>query len=163
VFDVTGAGDTVAAVLALAASSGMPLPDAARLANAAAGIVVGMVGTGVADRETLDRIMGGESSQARTKVLSRPVLAARINEARKHGSTIVFTSGSFASLNVSHLRTLQRARAQGELLVVGVNDDRSAGERAELLAALRFVDYVTVFAERTPARLIRALRPDIVV
>ena len=164
VFDVTGAGDTVAAVLTMAAAAGAALPEAARIANAAAGIVVGMVGTAVAESETLARMIEGEASQARSKVLARRALAARIRDAREHGASVVFTSGSFESLSVRDLRTLQGARARGELLVVGVNGDPSTGaERAEMLAALRFVDYVTLFAERTPAQLIRALRPDVVV
>ncbi|RPI55951.1 MAG: D-glycero-beta-D-manno-heptose-7-phosphate kinase [Acidobacteria bacterium] len=164
VFDVTGAGDTVAAVLTMAASGSMPLADAARVANAAAGIVVGLVGTAVAEPEALARMMDGESSQAGAKVLSRNAVAARIREARQLGSTVVFTSGPFESLNVADLRLLQAARARGELLVVGVNGDPATGpQRAEMLAALRFVDYVTLFSDRTPARLIRELRPDIVV
>jgi D-beta-D-heptose 7-phosphate kinase/D-beta-D-heptose 1-phosphate adenosyltransferase len=164
VFDVTGAGDTVAAVLTMAVTGGAPLAEAARIANAAAGIVVGMVGTAVAERETLARMIGGEASQARSKVLSTRALAARIAEARSHGSTVVFTSGSFDTLGVGDLRLLQQARARGELLVVGVNGDPSTGlQRAEMLAALRFVDYVTLFRERSAARLIRDLRPDIVV
>jgi len=164
VFDVTGAGDTVAAVLTMAASGGMPLVDAARIANAAAGIVVGMVGTAVADRDALGRMIDGEASQARSKVLSRSALVARIADARAHGSTVVFTSGSFDVLDVHHLRALQTARAQGELLVVGVNGDPATGpQRAELVAALRSVDYVTLFSERSPTRLIRELRPDVVI
>jgi D-beta-D-heptose 7-phosphate kinase/D-beta-D-heptose 1-phosphate adenosyltransferase len=164
VFDVTGAGDTVAAVLTMAAAGGLALADAARAANAAAGIVVGMVGTAVADPETLARMLGGEGSQAGSKVLSRSAVAARIRDAREHGSRVVFTSGSFESLEVRHLRALQDARARGELLVVGVNGDpRTGPQRAEMLAALRFVDYVTLFSDRSPARLIRELRPDIVV
>ena len=125
VFDVTGAGDTVAAVLTMAVAAGAPLAEAARVANAAAGIVVGMVGTAVAEPDTLARMIGGEASQARSKVLTPQALAARIAEARGNGSTVVFTSGSFDSLNVHHLRALQQARAQGELLVVGVNGDPS--------------------------------------
>lgn len=164
VFDVTGAGDTVAAVLTMAVAAGMPLAEAARVANAAAGIVVGMVGTAVAEPEALARMIGGESSQARSKVLASRALAERTAEARGHGSTVVFTSGSFESLQVHDLRALQRARAQGDLLIVGVNGDSSTGaQRAEMVAALRFVDYVTLFPERSPARLIRELRPDIVV
>ncbi len=164
VFDVTGAGDTVAAVLTMAVAAGMPLVEAARVANAAAGIVVGMVGTAVAEPNTLARMIGGEASQARSKVLTPKALAARIAEARGHGSTVVFTSGSFESLEVEDLRALERARAQGEFLVVGVNGDPATGpRRAEMLAALRFVDYVTLFAGRSAAKVIRELRPDIVV
>ncbi len=164
VFDVTGAGDTVAAVLTRAVAAGTPLAEAARIANAAAGIVVGMVGTAVAEPEILAGMIGGEASQARSKVLTPKALTTRIAEARGHGSTIVFTSGSFDSLNVHDLRALQRARALGELLVVGVNGEASTGpQRAEMLAALRFVDYVTLIPERSAAKIIRELRPHIVV
>jgi D-beta-D-heptose 7-phosphate kinase/D-beta-D-heptose 1-phosphate adenosyltransferase len=164
VFDVTGAGDTVAAVLTMAVAAGVPLDEAARIANAAAGIVVGMVGTATADPEALTRIIGGEASQARSKVLAPKALAQRTADAHANGATVVFTSGSFESLQVKDLRALQRARAQGDVLIVGVNGDPSTGpERAEMLAALRFVDYVTLFPERSASRLIRELRPDIVV
>ena len=176
VFDVTGAGDTVAAVTGLAASAGLPLADAARLASAAAGIVVGTVGTAVADRETLARVIDGEASQARSKVLSRSALAARIADRRAHGATVVFTNGCFDLLHVGHLHLLERARALGDLLVVAVNDDASVkrlkgsgrplipeAQRAEMLAALRFVDYVTLFSEPTPLRLIQTLGPDVLV
>ena len=101
---------------------------------------------------------------------------ARVADARARGATLVFTNGCFDVLHVGHLHMLQRARALGDLLVVAVNDDESvtrlkgkgmpivpASQRAEMLAALRFVDFVTVFSEPTPAQLIRTLRPDILV
>jgi D-beta-D-heptose 7-phosphate kinase/D-beta-D-heptose 1-phosphate adenosyltransferase len=176
VFDVTGAGDTVAAMITLGAAAGLPLADAARLANAAAGIVVGTVGTTVADAETVARVLDGEASQPRAKVLSRSALAARVADARRQGHRIVFTNGCFDLLHAGHLHLLQRARALGELLIVGINDDRSVGrlkgpgrplipeaQRAEMLAALRFVDYVALFPEPTPLRLIQAVRPDVLV
>ena len=148
----------------MAAAAGVPLAEASRIANAAAGIVVGMAGTAVAESEALARIIDGQSSQATSKVLSPAALAARIADARSRGSSVVFTSGTFDSLSVSDLRALQRARSQGELLVVGVNGDSATSRhRAELLAALRVVDYVTVYSERSPAALIRQLRPDVVV
>lgn len=164
VFDVTGAGDTVTAVLTMAVSAGLPLADAARVANAAAGIVVGMVGTAVADPDTLARVIGGEASQAQSKVLTRTALGAKITEVRGNGGTVVFTSGAFDPLTVGDLQALQNARARGDLLVVGVNGDPSTGaQRAEVLAALRFVDYVAIVPERTEAALIRELRPQVVV
>ena len=176
VFDVTGAGDTVAAVMCMAASAGLPLIDAARLATAAAGIVVGRVGTTVVELETLARVMDGGVSQARSKVLSRPALVARIAEARALGSRVVFANGCFDLLHVGHLHLLQRARALGDVLIVAINDDASvkrlkgpgrplvpAAQRAEMLAALGFVDFVTLFREPTPLRLIQTLGPDILV
>jgi len=176
VFDVTGAGDTVAAVMGLAISAGVPWTEAARLANAAAGIVVGTVGTAVAESETLTRVIAGEASQARSKVLSRSTLSKRVAEARAHGVRVVLTNGCFDLLHTGHLHLLQRARALGDVLVVAINDDASVrrlkgrgrplipeAQRAEMLAALRFVDYVTLFSEPTPLRLIQAVRPDVLV
>jgi D-beta-D-heptose 7-phosphate kinase/D-beta-D-heptose 1-phosphate adenosyltransferase len=164
VFDVTGAGDTVAAAMVMGGASGLALPEAARLANAAAGLVVGSVGTAVADRDALERIMNGESSQARAKVLARAALAARIKDARRQGLVVALTSGTYDTLSVTDLRALQRARAECDVLVVGVQARGEVGQkRAELVAALRFVDYVTVFSDGSAASLARALRPDRVV
>ena len=164
VFDVTGAGDTVAAAVAMAAAAGWPLVNAARLANAAAAIVVGIVGTSVAEAETLASIFDGGASFARAKVLSLPALAAQVAEARAHGRAVVFTSGRFDVLDVDDLRTLQRARAQGDVLVVGVEDESKGGpQRAELVGALRVVDYVTLFRSKTRAQLVRMLRPDVII
>lgn len=176
VYDVTGAGDTVAAVMGLAVFGGAPLPEAARLANAAAGIVVGMVGTAVVEPEALARAVEGGLSMAGLKVLSRGALARRVAEAKARGERVVFTNGCFDLLHTGHLHLLQRARALGDLLVVALNDDASVrrlkgpgrpligqDQRAQLLAALRFVDYVTLFPEATPLRLLRAIRPDVLV
>ncbi len=176
VYDVTGAGDTVAAVMGMAAFGGSSLADAARLATAAAGIVVGMVGTAVVEPEALARVMGGGLSASGLKILSRDALKRRLAEARARGDRVVFTNGCFDMMHTGHLHLLQRARARGDLLVVGLNDDASVrrlkgtgrpligeDERAEMLVSLRFVDYVSIFAEQTPLRLIRALRPDVLV
>jgi len=161
VFDVTGAGDTVAAAMVMGGATGLELAEAARLANAAAGLVVGSVGTAVADRDALERIMNGESSQARAKVLARAPLAARIKEARRQGLVVALTSGAFDTLSPADLRALQRARAECDVLVVGVRARDEAGQqRAELVAALRFVDYVTVFGGQSAEALAKALRPD---
>jgi D-beta-D-heptose 7-phosphate kinase/D-beta-D-heptose 1-phosphate adenosyltransferase len=176
VFDVTGAGDTVVAVMGMAVAAGLPLMDAARLANAAAGIVVGIVGTAVADSETLGQVVDGGASQARSKVLSRSALLARVAEARARGARVVLTNGCFDLLHIGHLHLLETARALGDLLIVAINDDQSVrrlkglgrpmipeSQRAAMLAAMRFVDYVTLFSEPTPLRLIQALRPDVLV
>lgn len=176
VYDVTGAGDTVAAVMGLGAFRGLPLAEAARLATAAAGVVVSQVGTAVVDGDTLTRITQGVSAASSSKIKSRAAICARVKEGRTRGEKIVFTNGCFDILHTGHLHLLQRARALGDLLVVGVNDDRSIrrlkgpgrplirhAERAEVLAALGCVDYVTVFSEPTPLKLIRAIRPDVLV
>lgn len=176
VYDVTGAGDTVAAVLGMALCDGLAMPDATRLANAAAGIVVATFGTAVVDRDALRQVMNGGLSPCRSKILSEAALRARVAETKARGARVVFTNGCFDLLHAGHLHLLQRSRALGDLLVVAVNDDASVRRlkgpdrpfisqlsRAEMLAALRFVDYVTLFSADTPLRLIRLLRPDVLV
>ena len=176
VFDVTGAGDTVTAVMGIEAFRETPLAEAARRANIAAGLVVGVVGTSTIDRDALDRVMHGALAPSGSKILSRSALTNQLRKARESGSRVVFTNGCFDVLHTGHLHLLQRARALGDLLIVGINSDRSVkrlkghgrpligeDERAELLAALSCVDYVTVFPERTPLRVITAVKPDILV
>ncbi len=176
VFDVTGAGDTVTAVMGIEAFKDTPLTEAARRANIAAGLVVGVVGTSTIDRDALDRVMHGALAPSGSKILSRSALANQLAKTRRSGSRVVFTNGCFDVLHTGHLHLLQRARALGDLLIVGINSDRSVkqlkghdrpligeDERAELLAALSCVDYVTVFSERTPLRVITAVKPDVLV
>ena len=176
VFDVTGAGDTVTAVMGIETFKDTPLAEAARRANIAAGLVVGVVGTSTINRDALDRVMHGALAPSGSKILSRSALVNQLTEAKQSGSRVVFTNGCFDVLHTGHLHLLQRARALGDLLVVGINSDRSVkrlkghdrpligeDERAELLAALSCVDYVTIFSERTPLRVITAIKPNVLV
>ena len=176
VYDVTGAGDTVLAAFGTAYASGLPLADCAVLANAAAGIVVGKVGTATVTRdELLDHAAPGDAA-GRRKVLDLPALLRALEDERRRGRRIVFTNGCFDLLHTGHLSLLRFAKSRGEVVVVGLNSDRSvrvlkgpsrpiqeAAERAGLLAALECVDYVTLFNEETPERLIRRVRPDVLV
>ena len=120
--------------------------------------------------------MHGALAPSGSKILSRSTLVNQLGKVRESGSRVVFTNGCFDVLHTGHLHLLQRARALGDLLVVGINSDRSIkglkghgrpligeDERAELLAALSCVDYVTVFSERTPLRVITSVKPDILV
>ncbi|HEY3227169.1 MAG TPA: D-glycero-beta-D-manno-heptose 1-phosphate adenylyltransferase [Planctomycetota bacterium] len=176
VYDVTGAGDTVLAAFGVAFASGLPLEHCALLANAAAGIVVGKVGTATVTREELIDHATQDEGPQRSKVLPATALLRALAEERRRGRRIVFTNGCFDLLHVGHLNTLRFARSKGDVVVVGLNTDRSvralkgpprpildAEERAALLAALECVDYVTFFDEATPERLIRRLRPDVLV
>lgn len=108
------------------------------------------------------------------KVLTRPQAAEVVREAKSAGKTVVFTNGCFDILHVGHVRYLREARATGDVLVVGVNTDESVrrlkgperpinaeNDRAEVLAALECVDYITLFDEDTPVELIQAIRPDV--
>ena len=176
VFDVTGAGDTVMATLSMALLCGLPLLDAARLANAAAGVVVGKVGTAVVSPEELRIALRADGVGAAHTILSADTLAMVLQQRQQRGETIVFTNGCFDLLHVGHIQYLQQARALGDCLVVALNDDVSVRllkgerrpllpqqERARILAALGCVDYVTIFSEATPLALIMCLRPNVLV
>jgi D-beta-D-heptose 7-phosphate kinase / D-beta-D-heptose 1-phosphate adenosyltransferase len=177
VFDVSGAGDTVIATLALAAASNLDMETGAQLANVAAGIVVGKVGTVPVERgELLSSLMPEIQLHAREKVLTLEQLRMRAAAWRSAGESIVFTNGCFDLLHIGHITLLEEARREGGRLVVGINSDASVRalkgptrpivgerERGRILAALAAVDAVIVFDDPTPLRLIEALRPDILV
>lgn len=177
VFDVSGAGDTVIATLSLAIAAGLDPHAAIQLANVAAGIVVGKVGTVPISREELLVSLTPEIElHAEEKVLHLESLKARLEAWRAAGNRVVFTNGCFDLLHIGHIRLLQEARAEGDRLVVAINSDASVSalkgptrpivgevERAHVLAALSAVDAVTVFDTPTPLELILALRPDVIV
>jgi D-beta-D-heptose 7-phosphate kinase/D-beta-D-heptose 1-phosphate adenosyltransferase len=176
VFDVTGAGDTVTATFTMALLNGYSMVAAARMANVAAGIVVGKLGTAVVLPEELRVALRQEPFPGSRKIVPRESLAMVVQAHRQRGERIVFTNGCFDLLHVGHIHYLQHARALGERLIVGLNDDDSVhrlkgegrpvmpqGERARILAALTCVDYVTTFSELTPLALIQLVRPDILV
>jgi D-beta-D-heptose 7-phosphate kinase/D-beta-D-heptose 1-phosphate adenosyltransferase len=177
VFDVSGAGDTVIAVLALSLASGLRPETGAQLANLAAGIVVGKVGTAPVEKHELlaaltqDKVLRGEE-----KVVSLDQLAKRAACWKSNGERVVFTNGCFDLLHVGHITVLDQARRFGDRLIVAINSDESVRalkgpsrpivsetERARVLAALSGVDAVVVFSEPTPLQVILALRPDVIV
>ncbi len=176
VYDVTGAGDTVLATLGLALACGISRCEAARVANVAAGIAVGKLGTStVAPVEIINEVGRGHyDSEAKIKNLD--VLAHLITEEKRRGKTVVFTNGCFDLLHVGHVKYLQKARSLGDLLVLGLNSDASIRrlkgenrpligqeERAHILAALDCIDYVVLFDEDTPLNLIETLLPQVLV
>jgi D-beta-D-heptose 7-phosphate kinase/D-beta-D-heptose 1-phosphate adenosyltransferase len=176
VYDVTGAGDTVIATFTMAMLSGLDFADAAMLANTAAGVVVGKMGTAVVTPAELRLACALESAPELRKVLTRDELVRAVRQRRQSGERVVFTNGCFDLLHVGHMRYLQQARALGDCLVLGLNDDASVRrlkgdkrpliphtERASVLAALACVDYVTIFSEDTPLELIASVRPDVLV
>ncbi len=176
VFDVSGAGDTVLALLGLGLAAGLSLADAARLSNLAAGIVVGKVGTSTVTAAEILEALGRQHLDADSKIHERKTLAALLESRRALGQKVVFTNGCFDLLHVGHVKYLQAARKLGDLLVLGLNTDDSIrrlkgpkrpligeDERAHILAALDCIDYVVLFDEDTPLELIGTLRPDILV
>lgn len=175
VYDVTGAGDTVAATLAAGLAAGMPMRDAVYLANIAAGIVVGKFGTATTSREELADALAAHAPMHHG-VVAEDDLAALVARAKARGERIVMTNGCFDILHAGHVAYLRQAGELGDRLIVAVNDDASverlkgAGRpinpveaRMAVLAGLAAVDWVVPFGEDTPERLICRLLPDILV
>lgn len=176
VYDVTGAGDSCLAAFAVAYCSELPLEDCAAVANAAAGLVVGKVGTEEVRREELVRYLRQAAAHVEHKIVGLEELRAALRQERRFGRRVVFTNGCFDVLHPGHVSLLQFAGAQGDVLVVAVNTDRSVRglkgsgrpifaeqDRATLLAALEAVDYVVLFDEPTPELLIEDVSPDVLV
>jgi D-beta-D-heptose 7-phosphate kinase / D-beta-D-heptose 1-phosphate adenosyltransferase len=175
VYDTSGCGDTALAMLAAAVAAKLPLAVAVRLANIAAGVVVGKVGAAVAREAELLAAVSPERSASR-KVVSLEEAVELAERWRHRGWRVGFTNGCFDLLHPGHLYLLDAGRAGCDRLIVGVNSDRSARRlkgpmrpaqgqeaRAALLASLAPVDVVCVFDEDTPERLIRAVRPDVLI
>ena len=181
VFDVSGAGDTVIATLAAALGTGMPFDTAARVANTAAGIVVGKLGTQPilhTELSTALRYSDGPSyfPYSAAKMTAADGALAKVRQWRASGEKVVFTNGCFDLLHPGHISLLYQARALGDRLIVGLNTDASVrrlkgsqrpilaeGDRAAMLGALSCVDAVVLFDQDTPLEIIAALRPDILV
>ena len=177
VYDVSGAGDTVISTLTAGLAHGLALNDAIELANIAAGIVVGKVGTVPINKAELEHELQSQQSAAQAdKVCTLESLLARVQTWRNRGERIVFTNGCFDLLHAGHVTYLEAARNTGDRLVLGLNTDRSVSalkgptrpviheqDRARVLAALESVDAVILFDEDTPISLINAVRPDVIV
>lgn len=177
VFDVSGAGDTVVATLALCLASGLAPEIGVHVANLAAGIVVGKVGTAPVERhELLAALEPALAQRVDNKVVTRAELRSRVALWRENGERIVFTNGYFEQLKVGHIALFEQARQFGDRLIVAMNSDGSLlaekatasptvseSGRARLLAALAAVDAVVLFDEPTPLALILAVRPDVLV
>ena len=175
VFDVTGAGDTVVAHLALYLAANLELDVAVALANQAAGVVVGRFGTNGVTRDEL-RAHLRESAPHEGKVLHGSELEDLLAAWRKQNKRVVFTNGCFDIVHTGHVRYLRFARSRGDVLLVGVNDDASVTrlkgperpvngieDRMEVLAAMEMVDAVVAFAEDTPAEIVERVTPDVLV
>ena len=177
VFDVSGAGDTVVATLAGALAGDANLADAVRLANVAAGIVVGKVGTGaVYTTEIVSALRHHEMSHAEAKVMTWDEVHDRVEVWQRKGLKVGFTNGCFDLLHPGHVSLLDQAREVSDRLVVGLNSDESVARlkgsdrpvqseagRATVLASLASVDVVVLFTEDTPLELIEFLRVDVLI
>jgi D-beta-D-heptose 7-phosphate kinase/D-beta-D-heptose 1-phosphate adenosyltransferase len=176
VYDVTGAGDMVISVVAMVLAAGHGYVEAAQLANVAAGLEVMRVGVQPLSRDEIIRAIRHEHAIAADKMIAPRELRRILDEHRRRRERIVFTNGCFDILHLGHAKYLEFARGLGDVLVVGVNSDRSVrkikgphrpicseSERAQMLAALGDVSYVVLFDEPTPEKLIRRVRPDVLV
>jgi D-beta-D-heptose 7-phosphate kinase/D-beta-D-heptose 1-phosphate adenosyltransferase len=175
VADVSGAGDTVVAVVAAGMAAGLPLAVSARLSNIAAGLAVGKVGTAVARDSDILEALSAERGALR-KVVSRMKATEQAERWRQRGYRVGFTNGCFDLLHPGHVHLLEQARSWCDRLVVGLNADESVrrlkgptrpvqseAARAAVLASLATVDLVVLFEEDTPEALIEAIRPDVLV
>ncbi len=175
VFDVTGAGDTVVSVLAASLASGYGLADATALANLAAGLVVGKLGTAAISGPELRRAVLAEQGTGRG-AMTIEQLEIAVQDAREHGEKIVFTNGCFDIIHAGHVGYLAEARKLGDRLIVAINDDESVRRlkgpgrpinpverRMAVLAGLEAVDWVVNFSEDTPEVLLEKLKPEILV
>lgn len=176
VYDVSGAGDTVLAILSAALGAGIGLVDAARLANIAAGIVVGKVGTAVVYPTELIAWIGGHDGSGSDKVVPREHAFDQVERWRRQGLRVGFTNGCFDLLHPGHVALLRQAKMACDRLVIGLNSDASTarlkgparpvqkqGARAEVLASLAAVDLIVIFDEDTPIDLIGTIRPHLLV
>jgi D-beta-D-heptose 7-phosphate kinase/D-beta-D-heptose 1-phosphate adenosyltransferase len=175
VFDVSGAGDTVVAALAAGIAAGLPLPVAARLANVAAGVVVGKVGTAVARESDLLAALSPQGSALR-KIVTVQQAAEQAERWRQRGWRVGFTNGCFDLLHPGHIHLLEGARNQCDRLIVGLNSDASVqrlkgparpvqqeAARAAVLGGVAAVDLVCIYDEDTPEQTLQAVRPDLLV
>lgn len=180
VYDITGAGDMVLSVLGLCVAAGIDFVKAIHLANVAGGLEVERIGVSILSKHDLiDDIQtsqGNRASNQVKKIVSLQDLLPIIRSNRANGKRIVFTNGCFDVLHAGHVRYLEEAKSQGDLLVVAVNSDMSVRtlkgptrpinsihSRCTVLAALQSVDYVVVFDELTPLSLIQSIQPDVLI
>ncbi len=177
VYDVSGAGDTVAACLAAGLLAGIEPADIIRLANLAAGIVIGKVGTTpVTQAELRAALASVNAMEMGEKVCSTDDLRARVGQWRAQGEKVAFSNGCFDLLHAGHVILLDRAREQADRLIVALNSDNSVrrlkgpnrpiipeGQRARVIASLSCVDAVIVFEQDTPLELLAGLKPDVLV
>lgn len=174
VADVSGAGDTAIATLAACVGKGLPWAESMHLANAAAGVAVGKMGTAPVSIAELNEALREQADNP--KLFSVQNLVEKIEEWRRKNETVVFTNGCFDLLHPGHISLIRQSAAQGDHLIVGLNSDASVrrlkgptrpiqneNSRALLLAALSDVDAIVLFDEDTPFELISALRPDVLV
>jgi D-beta-D-heptose 7-phosphate kinase / D-beta-D-heptose 1-phosphate adenosyltransferase len=175
VYDVTGAGDTVISVIAASLAAGLPIMQAANLANVAAGIVVGKVGTSVVTPLELSHACKN-IFEVKTGIVAEEELKDLVKLCQSRGEKIVMINGCYDIIHYGHIRYFNRAKSYGDRLIIAVNNDcsvsllkglnrpvNSLDFRMEVLSNIKAVDWVVPFAETTPGRIVEAILPDILV
>lgn len=177
VADVSGAGDTMVAFLAMGMAASIGIERSVQFANIASGIVCGKLGTATVNAsEFMESFKHATEETSPEKLVDRDELAAILEQSRARGKSVVFTNGCFDLLHAGHIESLQKSKSFGDVLVVALNSDASVqrlkgptrplqnqNDRARIMAALSCVDYVTIFDEETPLELIQKLRPNVLV
>ncbi len=174
VFDVSGAGDTVLSTFGLSVAAGLPFRQSANMANIAAGIVVGKLGTATISQEELTKALASECENRPSEILGLDNLEPLIARIREKGQKIVLTNGCFDLLHAGHINLFSASRQFGDVLIVAIDDDPSvrrlkgegrpvidARQRIQILSALDSVDHVVLFASDELNRLIELIRPDV--
>ena len=174
VFDVSGAGDTVLAVFGLAVASGASIHNSVALANTAAGIVVGKVGTATVSKQELASALTSDDTGLPSKYKDLSELPALVKDLKKKGKQLVLTNGCFDLLHAGHIMLFSASKQLGDILIVAIDDDASvkqlkgsgrpvinAKERGRILSALDAVDYVVVFSSQELIKLIEIIQPDV--
>ena len=176
VYDITGAGDMVLAMIGVALAGGTTAAQAIELGNVAAGLEVAKVGVAIVERSEIRSVLISREASSVGKIVSLPQMVAAAEAHRAAGHRLVLTNGCFDLLHVGHASYLEQARRLGDHLIVAINSDGSVRrlkgdtrpvirqtDRAAMLAALAVVDYVLIFDEDTPHELLRQIRPDVLV
>lgn len=177
VFDVTGAGDTVLAAIGFALACGYDIDKAVEFSNLAAGVVVGKIGSSTASlSEVIEYESSLKKSTSNAHIKTINEISSISRELKARGKKIIFSNGCFDILHSGHVSYLETAKSYGDILILGLNSDRSVAtlkgknrpintelDRAYILAALEAVDYVVIFDEDTPYELIKAIKPNILV
>jgi D-beta-D-heptose 7-phosphate kinase / D-beta-D-heptose 1-phosphate adenosyltransferase len=177
VFDVTGAGDTILAALGFALSCNITIDESVKFANLASGVVVGKIGSATATlREISEYELHINKSNSYAHIKNWDDISFIVKELKNKNKKIIFTNGCFDILHVGHIKYLEQAKSFGDILILGLNSDKSIrklkganrpintqSDRAYILASLEVVDYLVVFEQDTPIDLIKIIKPDVLV
>jgi D-beta-D-heptose 7-phosphate kinase/D-beta-D-heptose 1-phosphate adenosyltransferase len=176
IYDTTGAGDMALSMMGFVMAAGRPVEDAARLANIACGIEISRVGVSPVTRQEIVARIKEMHYLIPAKIKTQAEIAQVVAEARRKSKRIAFTNGCFDLLHIGHIKYLQFAKAQADILIVGVNTDESVRRikgpprpildqthRGQILSAIQWIDYIVFFGEDTPIELMRLVKPDVII